>query len=143
MWEEILFSGGEAFSNVTSLYIILVFFYICPPNPYIIIDNMSSKADYLAKYLTADPPAKKSKKRKRVAGQEEALIIADDDISGWNNAPRDRKERSRDDGLVVTSRSGQSTSRRKANSHRSFGRFPQEKVLCLDNCHGDRAGKRC
>ncbi|OCK86364.1 hypothetical protein K432DRAFT_412732 [Lepidopterella palustris CBS 459.81] len=47
-----------------------------------------SLADYLAKnYLTADPPAeKKSKKRKRKGAKSETsgLIIADDDISGWN-----------------------------------------------------------
>ena len=47
-----------------------------------------SLADYLAKnYLTADRPAdKKSKKRKRKAAKNDAggLVIADDDISGWN-----------------------------------------------------------
>lgn len=48
-----------------------------------------SLADYLAKnYLTADSPKqaeKKSKKRKRKAGttSESGLIIAEDDITGW------------------------------------------------------------
>lgn len=49
-----------------------------------------SLADYLAKnYLTADSPKqteKKSKKRKRKAGTstlESGLIIAEDDITGW------------------------------------------------------------
>lgn len=48
-----------------------------------------SLADYLAKnYLTADSPKqteKKSKKRKRRAGttSESGLIIAEDDITGW------------------------------------------------------------
>ena len=47
-----------------------------------------SRADYLAqKYLTADPPAdKKSKKRKRKAKETPGLVIADDDVSGWNAA---------------------------------------------------------
>lgn len=48
-----------------------------------------SLADYIAKnYLTADSPKqtqKKSKKRKRKAGTtpESGLIIAEDDINGW------------------------------------------------------------
>lgn len=50
-----------------------------------------SLADYLAKkYLTADAPAeKKSKKRKRKAAAEASggLVIADDDVTGWNNGP--------------------------------------------------------
>lgn len=49
-----------------------------------------SMAEYLAKnYLTADAPAeKKSKKRKRkgTAAAASGLVIADDDISGWNAA---------------------------------------------------------
>lgn len=48
-----------------------------------------SLADYLAKkYLTADAPAeKKTKKRKRKAGADASagLVIADDDVTGWNS----------------------------------------------------------
>lgn len=51
-----------------------------------------SLADYLAKkYLTADAPAeKKSKKRKRKAAADASggLVIADDDVTGWNNGPQ-------------------------------------------------------
>jgi len=46
-----------------------------------------SLADYLAKnYLNADSkPEKKSKKRKR-KGVSDGLVIAEDDVTGWNDA---------------------------------------------------------
>jgi pre-mRNA-splicing factor CWC26 len=45
-----------------------------------------SLADYLAKhYLNADSnPDKKTRKRKRKDGSQAGLIIADDDVLGWN-----------------------------------------------------------
>jgi pre-mRNA-splicing factor CWC26 len=65
---------------------------------------MSSLADYLSKnYLSADPnPAKKSKKRKRkdVEASSSGLIIADDDVSGWDNAKS--KDDADDEGIMVT-----------------------------------------
>jgi hypothetical protein len=66
---------------------------------------MSSLADYLAKnYLSADPnPAKKSKKRKRKdVGSTSSLVIADDDVSGWDN--KNRKDDAVDDNIIVTSK---------------------------------------
>lgn len=55
-----------------------------------------SLADYLAKkYLTADAPAeKKSKKRKRKAAAEASngLVIADDDVTGWNTGPQNQDD---------------------------------------------------
>jgi pre-mRNA-splicing factor CWC26 len=57
---------------------------------------MSTLSDYLAKnYLNADPkPAKKSKKRKRKDkdGEVTGLVVADDDVTGWDNNGQDDDE---------------------------------------------------
>lgn len=70
--------------------------------------SSSSLADYLAsKYLTADAPAKKPKKRKRHAASE-GLVIADDDVLGWEDSEgRDSKN---DDDAPVTGFSPPQTS---------------------------------
>jgi pre-mRNA-splicing factor CWC26 len=72
---------------------------------------MSSRADYLSKYLTADPGTeKKSKKRKRkvAATPAEGLIIADDDLTGWDS----KKAQEDEDGPTIVT--GQSSAFRKA-----------------------------
>jgi pre-mRNA-splicing factor CWC26 len=57
---------------------------------------MPSLSDYLAKnYLSADPkPDKKSKKRKRKDkdGASTGLVIADDDVTGWDNQGQDNDD---------------------------------------------------
>lgn len=63
-----------------------------------------SLADYLAKnYLTADSPKqteKKSKKRKRKAG----LIIAEDDITGWEKKNDSGDEDAPTTGIIISYR---------------------------------------
>jgi pre-mRNA-splicing factor CWC26 len=75
---------------------------------------MSSRADYLSKYLNADPaPEKKSKKRKRKGATAEAgLIIADDDITGWDLA---NGNKTNEDGPMMVS--GRSSEFRKAKKN--------------------------
>jgi pre-mRNA-splicing factor CWC26 len=57
---------------------------------------MPALSDYLAKnYLNADTkPAKKSKKRKRKDkdGEAAGLVVADDDVTGWDNNGQDDDE---------------------------------------------------
>ena len=66
-----------------------------------------SLADYLAKnYLTADSPKqteKKSKKRKRKAGtpSESGLIIAEDDITGWEKKSCSVDEDAPTTGIII------------------------------------------
>jgi len=49
-----------------------------------------SRAEYLQKYLTKDDPTKKkTKKRKR---KETGVVIADDDVLGWDNNKGDVDE---------------------------------------------------
>lgn len=67
-----------------------------------------SLADYLAKnYLTADSPKqteKKSKKRKRKAGttrSESGLIIAEDDITGWEKKNDSGDEDAPTTGIII------------------------------------------
>lgn len=67
---------------------------------------MASLADYLAsKYLTADNP-KKSKKRKRSerSGESAGLVVADDDVMGWEK----KKLRDNDEDGDVTPITGTS-----------------------------------
>lgn len=74
---------------------------------------MSSRADYLTKYLTADAGTeKKSKKRKRkaAAASTDGLTIADDDLTGWDNS--NNGNRDDDDGPMMVS--GHSAAFRKA-----------------------------
>jgi pre-mRNA-splicing factor CWC26 len=73
--------------------------------------NMSSRADYLSKYLNADPGTeKKSKKRKRkgTSTPADGLIIADDDLTGWDS------KNAQDDEDGPTMVTGQSAAFRKA-----------------------------
>lgn len=70
-----------------------------------------SLADYLAKnYLTADSPKqteKKSKKRKRKAGTstlESGLIIAEDDITGWEKKHDSGNEDAPTTGIIIIHR---------------------------------------
>jgi hypothetical protein len=105
--------------------------------------KMSSKADYLAKYLTADTLSKKSKKRKRAPAQSEALVIADDDVSGWDAAPKERKEK-RDDALIVSGTYSNTELRGGGGTNsfcRTLSRLPQEKSLRLDDRCPGRAGR--
>lgn len=66
-----------------------------------------SLADYIAKnYLTADSPKqteKKSKKRKRKAGttSESGLIIAEDDITGWEKKSGSADEDAPTTGIIT------------------------------------------
>ncbi|KAF2663854.1 hypothetical protein BT63DRAFT_430108 [Microthyrium microscopicum] len=72
-----------------------------------------SLADYLAKnYLSADTP-KKSKKRKRKDASTAGLVIADDNVTGWDNSKTKDDDRRRPPVLT----SGQTADfRKKKNS---------------------------
>lgn len=66
-------------------------------------------ADYLAKnYLSADNP-KQSKKRKRKAAERAGLVIADDDVSGWNNSSSKHADSDDESPMVIPGRGFSST----------------------------------